>query len=40
MGSGDKGHIMLITGCERIETEVLREMTRLSQKRAEVHSEI
>jgi hypothetical protein len=36
MGSGDGGHIVPITGYGRIE----REMTRLSQKRAEVHNEI
>jgi hypothetical protein len=36
MGSGGIGRIMLIVGYEHIETEVLREMTRFSQKMAEV----
>jgi hypothetical protein len=37
MGSGDKGYIVCITGNEHIETEVLWEMIRLSQKRPEVN---
>jgi len=37
MGSGDKGYIVYITGYEYIETEVLWEMIRLSQKKAEVN---
>jgi len=37
MGCGDKGYTVYITGYEHIETEVLWEMIRLSQKRAEVN---
>ena len=37
MRPGYKGHIVHITGYERTETEVLWEMIRLSQKRAEVN---
>lgn len=37
MWSGDKGYIVYIAGYEHLETEVLWEMIRLSQKRAEVN---
>jgi hypothetical protein len=37
MGSGDKGFIVYIAGYEHIETEVLWEVIKLSQKRAEVN---